>query len=163
MISIRAIYFSLNEEDMKRYRINQLGWGNLHEALTYLILNENRISKLFEVLKWCEFALIASEGSGAKSIQPLIKIKLEMMNPLFEKLRDELLTAHSELRNLLEGPYVASHNFDENTADLNSIRYNLVPKKNEYMERLVIVPAPGALVVNGGSETYRKRVFSRKH
>lgn len=149
--SIRINYLNLNEVERKRYRINTIGWDRLSEALTYLVRHENRISKLFDVLSWCEFAIVASEGRGAPVVRSLIDTKGHMVIPLFEELRDQLQSAHNELIGLLSGQYVAEHNFGNDTSNLDGIEYVLVSRKREYTTEWFIAPAPGVKIVNGGT------------
>ena len=145
--SIRTNYLNLNEEERKRYRINSVGWDRLSEALSYLVHHENRISKLFEVLSWCEFAIVASECRGAPVIRSLITTKSHMVIPLFEALRDRLLTTHNELSSLLGSQYVSEHTFGNNTTDLDSIDYELAPRKIEHTTEWFVAPAPGIKIL----------------
>ena len=155
LASIRTNYLNLNEEERKRYRINSVGWDRLSEALSYLVHHENRISKLFEVLSWCEFALVASEGRGTPVIRSLITTKGHMVIPLFEELRDQLLTAHNELCSLLGSQYVAEHTFGNDSTDLDSIDYDLAPRKIEHTTERFVALAPGIKIPNGGTEEER--------
>lgn len=155
LASIRTNYINLNDEERKRYRVSTVGWDRLSEALTYLFRHENRISKLFEILGWCEFALVASEGRGASVIQSLINTKCHMVIPLFEELRDQLLTSHNELTGLLGSQYVANYSFGDDTTDLDNIHYDLASRKIEYTTEWFIVSAPGKTIINGGAEVER--------
>lgn len=147
--SIRLNYFNLNAAERRRYRINTTGWDRFSEALTYMVTRENRLSKLIELLFWCEFALIVTEGRAVKVIRSLVLDKGSMIVPLFQQVRDELRASHNALLTTLSSQYVALHNFSDSLDDLDNLTFELVQDKAEGRD-VFVMDCPRGQVPNGG-------------
>ncbi|TPW31462.1 hypothetical protein FJU08_06795 [Martelella alba] len=147
--SIQLNYFNLNWLSRRRYRINTVGWDRYSEALTYLMTRENRISKLPELLFWCEFALIITEGRAIKVVNSLVLDKGGMVVPLFQQLRDNLRKSHNKLDAILSSSYVRKHNFSQNLGDLSKLKYSLVPDKRTERPVVALI-CPEGQIPNGG-------------
>ncbi|MCB1497315.1 MAG: hypothetical protein KDJ86_16150 [Bauldia sp.] len=145
LTSILSNYFNLGEAERRRYRINSAGWDRVSEALTYLVLHENRISRLLDLIFWCEFALVASEYRGAPVIKSLITGKHGMIIPLFLEVKERLEDSHKDLLKLLESRFVRRHNLSDDLADLDQLTFRLEDDKAETMLRVVIACPPGRI------------------
>lgn len=148
--SIELNYFGLGEAERARYRINSFGWDRISEALTYLVLHENRLSKVLDVIYWCEFALVASEGRGSKVIKSLIDQKDSMLLPLYEEVHQLLKTSHSSYSDMLASQYVRSHNFSANIASLDQVSYSLVDDRSESYMSFELLCELGRIPNGGG-------------
>lgn len=149
LISIRLNYFNLNALERHRYRINRTGWDRFSEALTYMVTRENRLSKLVELLFWCEFALVVTEGRALKVIRALVLDKGSMIVPIFQQLRDELRASHNALLTILSSQYVVSHNLSDNLDDLDELTYVLAEDKPEGRS-VFYLDCPEGRIPNGG-------------
>ena len=111
----------------------------------YLVLHENRISRLLDLIFWCEFALVASEYRGAPVIKSLITGKHGMIIPLFLEVKERLEDSHKDLLKLLESRFVRRHNLSDDLADLDQLTFRLEDDKAETMLRVVIACPPGRI------------------
>lgn len=148
--AIKSNYLNLGYHARRRYRINTAGWDRLSETITYLVFHENRISKIIELIVWCEFALVASENRGSKVIKGLVLNKSGMIMPLFHELRDRLKRSHNDLLARLESQYVQDHNLDDQLADLDELKYTLFPDRDETTITWVLWCPPGRIPNGGG-------------
>ncbi|PTQ76063.1 hypothetical protein [Celeribacter persicus] len=148
LISIQNTYFSLNRFERRRFRINATGWETYSAGLTYLMLNEYRLSKIIPLLKWCEFALIITEGRATKVIRDLVFGKSGVMLPLFLDVRDNMRKAHNDLLTALQSKYITSHNFSDQLIDLDKLSYVLASDLPESGRRHVMDCPPG-FIING--------------
>jgi hypothetical protein len=147
--SIRNNYFLLNEEEQGRYRINTAGWDRISEALTYISDHENRLSKIIEIITWCEFALVVTEGKSIRVVKEIAFGKGSMIVPLLDELEAIMMASYSDLLNTLESAYVENHNLSETLPALEDIRYDLVDDKQEWRWAFVLDCPPGK-IPNGG-------------
>ncbi len=149
LTAIRLNYFNLNAAERRRYRINTTGWDRFSEALTYMVTRENRLSKLIELLFWCEFALVVTEGRAVKVIRSLVLDKGSMIVPLFQQLRDDLRAAHNALLTTLSSQYVISHNLSDSLNDLDDLTFELAQDKPEGRD-VFWLDCPDGQIPNGG-------------
>lgn len=147
--SIRNNYFLLNEEERERYRINTAGWDRISEALTYLADHENRLSKIVEIISWCEFALVVTEGKTVQVVKEIAFGKGSMIIPLFDRLEEIMMRSYSDLLNTLESSYVESHNLSVDLADLEDLSFQLVDDKPEWRMGIAL-DCPRGQIPNGG-------------
>ena len=115
-----------------RYLINTEGWDELSDLLNYIFRNDNRISTFFELIKYCEFAIMVSDFQGTPLIANMIENKLIHINELHAEIQ---LNCNEKAQDLLASlnntNYIAQHNFNANLSNFQDFNWQAKPKKKE--------------------------------
>ena len=124
-------YFLLPGGD-DRYLINTQGWDELSDILNYIFRNENRVSTFFDIIKYCEFAIMVSDFQGTPFIKNMVENKLLYINDLFNtiatKCEDNIEVV---LNDLNSNEFISSHNFNSDLKSLDELKWEPKPTKVE--------------------------------
>ncbi len=119
----------LSLNNWRRYRLNKPGWDVMSESLTYIVDNENRLSKLFHLLNGFELALHTTRGRAKPFVKLKVETKIAGLSEMVDEIRDSVeLKLEILKRNLNNTKYIQSHNL-EGLEDFSLLSYTKKPNR----------------------------------
>ena len=95
-----------------RFSMTSSGWMEIVTRLSYLFDKDSRISQLPTLLRWCEFALIVSQGGANPVVAHFVARRAEQLNVAKLDLDQRALVALSVVHAAVNSPYLTSNNIE---------------------------------------------------
>ncbi|WP_330442376.1 hypothetical protein [Flavobacterium sp. C4GT6] len=124
----------------RRVGIRSDEWRRYSDAMNYIFDHENRVSKLFNLISICEFALCITRGRT----KSLVILRLDQKSETIKLLSDDYETKINSLLDKLKidldnTNYIVSHNLSANLNDIENLTFQQHPnrlKTENYTERV---------------------------
>jgi hypothetical protein len=117
-------------DNRRRYRINEPGWTELRQAMTYLFMYENRISQLFRLMEGCELTLAATRNRAKPIVMTWMEEKIGLLDELRHDLESAIEGYTQSLLLLLENhAYINSHNLSTSLLNIDSLVFIKQPNR----------------------------------
>ena len=143
LAAIRDSYVLLPPGERRRYVVNTAGWDRLSAALSHVVLRDGRLSRLPDLLYWCEFALIVSDYRGLPVVRNLMKGKGNLIAASYLEAKELFEGAHYDLLKVLESRYVRSHNLKRALSDVDDLSFELMDDRAEDAPRVFLANGAG--------------------
>ncbi|WP_299278945.1 hypothetical protein, partial [uncultured Psychroserpens sp.] len=116
----------------KRVSIRSQEWQRYSSSMNYVFDHENRISRLFELINICEFALCITRNRAKSLVILRLDQKIESISLLVDEFKESIESNLDKLKiDLDKTKYILSHNLSPDLSDFNNLNFKKQPNKTK--------------------------------
>jgi len=113
-----------------RVSITSNGFLKLSEALRYIFKYENRVSRLPELLYYCDFTLLVTSNKAMEMVTDLVEDKRDLVYQLIQKIDSEIKATAQSVSTKLHTKFISKSNVSSITS-LDELTYSFYPARKE--------------------------------